>query len=119
MTIPLTDDPDIGAEALDKDAIGELNQLDKHHMKLRWVAVIVAILAVIAAGVLETFILYNPPLWQSLEDVIVFLAIAPIVSITIIVTFALIGSFKKSGDAEMNLPSTARLVGQSLSRVPE
>ncbi len=50
-------DPDI--EALDEDAIQELNPLDEHHIKLRWVTVGVAIFVIFAAGILEVYILHH------------------------------------------------------------
>ena len=110
-------DPDIAA--LDEDAIQELNPLDEHHIKLRWVAVGVAIFVIIAAGILEVYILHHFELWQGLGDFVVFLAITPIMSITIIVIFILIGSFRKPSDAEMNLPDPVRLAGLSLRGAPE
>ena len=55
----------------------ELNPLDEHHIKLRWVAGIVAILSLLRQ-VLEVYILHHFELWQGLGDFVVFLAIAPI-----------------------------------------
>ncbi len=117
MVTPPTNDPDIAT--LDVDAIRELNPLDKHHMRLRWAAIFVAILTIIAAGILEVCILRHSGLWQSMAEAFVFLAIAPIACITIIVTFIQIGSFRKSGDAEMSLTGAARLAGQTLRGTPE
>ena len=117
MKTPPNRDPDI--EALDEDAIQELNPLDKHHIKLRWVAVGVTSVVIIAAGILEVCILRYFDLWQGMGNFVVFLAIAPIISITIIVIFILIGSFRKPSDAEMNLPDAMRLAGQSLRGAPE
>ena len=114
---PPDHDPDIAA--LDEDAIQELNPLDRHHMKLRWVAVGVASVVIVAAGILEVCILSYLDLWQGTGDFVVFLAITPIMSITIIVTFILIGSVRKPSDVEMNLPDAVRLAGQSLRGAPE
>lgn len=106
-------DPDI--ESLDTEGIQQLNPLDKHHIRLRWAAIHVAILVILATGILEVYILLHLTSWQKLGDFVVLLAIAPIISVTVVVTFILIGSFKKSADSEINLPATTRRVAQSLA----
>ena len=117
MVKPPPSDPDIGA--LDEDAVQELGPLEKHHMALRWIAVIVAILVILAASVLEIWVLRHLPRWESMGDLTVLLAITPMVSVTIIVAFILIGVFRRSGDKEMDLSSLARIASQSLRGSPE
>ena len=52
---------------------------------------------------------------QELGNLGVLLAISLILSITIIVTFILIGSFRKSADSEINLPRGATKIAQLLT----
>lgn len=69
-------------------------------MTLRWCAIGIAIAIILASGLLEVYILYRLDDWKEIGDFIVLLGIAPILSITIIVSFVLIGSFKQTGNAE-------------------
>ncbi len=92
MVNPPAADPDIAE--LDEEASEQLRPIEKHHMSLRWVAVAIAIAAMLAAGGVEIHVLCNLSNMQDLGDVVVFLAIAPIVSITVIVMFLLLGAFK-------------------------
>ena len=74
-------------------------------MRLRWIAIGVAVAMIVAAGLLEIKILERLEEWKEIGNFIVLLGIAPILSITSIVTFILIGAFKNPGDAEVNLSS--------------
>ena len=105
-------DPDIAP--LDKEGTQQLNRLEKHHINLRRSAVVTAIVVMIAASILEGYILCSLDTWKELGDFIVLLAIAPILSITIIMTFILIGSFKKPDDSDVSLSSAMQIV-QSLA----
>ena len=51
--------------------------------------------------------------------IVVFLAIAPITSITVIVIFVLIGSFRHDGDKPRELSSLFPLLNQSIKGAPE
>lgn len=106
-------DPDI--ESLDAEGIQQLNPLDRHRIRIRWAAIGVAIIVILAIGAVEFYILKCLTKLQELGDLGVLLAISPILSITVIVTFILIGSFKRSADSEINLPVGATKVAQVLT----
>ena len=109
---PPSSDPDVAS--LDSEGVQQLKRLDKHHIKLRWCAIVIAVLIILATGYLEFVILDRLDDWKELGNLIVLLGIAPILSITIIVTFILIGAFKQPGDTEISLPGLLQAV-QSLS----
>ncbi len=109
---PPSSDPDVSF--LDNEGVKQLRRLDKHYIRVRWFAISVAILIIVAAGLLEWKILDRLDEWKGMGDFVVLLGIAPILSITIIVVFILIGAFKKPGDAEIGLPSVLQ-AAQTLS----
>ena len=109
-------DPDIAS--LDSEGVQQLNPLDRHHIKLRWVAIAIAIVIIFVTGYSEFYIPSRLDHWKEIGDFVVLLGIAPILSITIIVTFILIGAFKKPGDSEIRLPGAVQ-AAQSLTGSPE
>ena len=109
---PPLSDPDVSS--LDSEGVQQLRQLDKHHIRLRWCAIAIAIVIIIFGGYLEFEILDRLDEWKEIGDLVVLLGIAPILSITIIVTFILIGAFKQPGDAEIG-PSNLIQAAQSLT----
>lgn len=96
-------DPDIAS--LDAESVQQLNQLDKHHINIRRIVVSIASFVILAGGVFEIYVMRLLKTWEGLGEYAVFLAIAPILSITIIVTFLLIGAFKKSNDSRIRTPN--------------
>lgn len=106
-------DPDI--ESLDVESVQQLSRLDKHHINIRISALVVAIVVIFAIAALEIWILLRFESWQNLGDFVVFVAITPILSITVIVVFILIGSFKRSDDADIYPSSMMRQVLQHLT----
>lgn len=66
------------------EAIGEHElKSQKHHRSIKWFAVLMATVAIIALGWLEYYILKDFDIWMSLGESAVFLAISPIASFTI------------------------------------
>ena len=124
MTSPLSNDSDVSVLAqLGEDAGLNLDPRDKHHMRLRKIAVSVAVVTIVAMGILEYCIVSNISHWEKMGDWLVFWAIAPIISITVIVTFLLIGAFRSSSgpqienpsNAQVGLGSVAEIVGKSVA----
>ncbi len=110
-------DPDI----LNFDAEGFLqtSRLEKHHINLRRVGVTIAVIASFIAVSLEVYVLSKLESWKELGHIVVFLAIAPITSFTIIVVFILIGSFRKSEYRNDNFsPNWTRQIEQHLTSEP-
>ncbi len=105
-------DPDV--EHLDSEGIKQLNRIDKHHIRLRRFAVFIAIVIILATCWLELEILDRLDGWKEIGNFVALLGIAPIVSITAIVIFILIGAFKQPGDAEVSLSSLLQAM-QSVS----
>lgn len=96
-------DPDLSS--LDSEGVQQLKRLDKHHIRLRWCAIGIAIVIIIITGYLEFLILDRLEDWKDIGNSVVLLGIAPILSITIIVTFILIGAFKQHEETEISLSS--------------
>ena len=97
-------------EALNKVIIHSLWQRNI----LRWVAGSIALIVIVAAGYLEYRMLCYVVTWgHSLNDLFIILAVAPIVSITLIVVFVLIAVFRGFGDKDL-VDAPAKHAGQAL-----
>jgi len=109
-------DPDVhvdNLDSLDSESDKQLNRLDKHHINIRRLAIFTAIVVIVAIGVFEVYILHHVDELKLNSDFAVVLGVAPIASITVIVTFILIGAFKQSADAKAGL-SDGLQAGRSL-----
>ncbi|MCY3769932.1 MAG: hypothetical protein OXG56_11310 [Gammaproteobacteria bacterium] len=104
-------DPDI--DSLDNEGAERIGEIEKHHINLRRVSIGAAVIVLVLAAILEYYIFCNLTQWNnSLGHYIVFLAIAPMVSITTIVVFVLLASFKKSN--EVKVPPAAHAASVAL-----
>lgn len=97
-------DPDavIEAESLDRSTPDYALQAASQRIWLRWIAVIAAGTVIIAYGVLEWRLLqYLLECQTEISDLFILLAIAPLLGITIIIVFVLLGVFRgfKESDA--------------------
>lgn len=106
-------DPDI--QDLDSEGVKKLDPIIKHHMRMRWVAISVAIAIIVAACILEYILISMLNSLLEKGDLLFLIAIAPIASITVIVSFILIGAFKKPDDSKIPLPGMVAQAAQSLT----
>jgi len=77
-----------------------IEKRESQYIHLRKWAFWMAVSVIIVFGLLEIYIFCNVSKFTSFGDSFVFLAIAPIASITFIVVSVMIGVFKQHGDPE-------------------
>lgn len=97
-------DPDAGI--LDQSAPRErLGQLERHNLWHRWIALALAVIIIIGLAQLEHHILHlMREEWFWKNDLAGLLAVSPIIAITAIVVFLLLGAFRGHSDDIRGLP---------------
>ena len=93
-------DPDLGK--LDTSTPAHIVRLENQKFWVRWAVLAIAIIVMVAYGILEFWLLQRFFGYKSVaEGPFTFLLLSPILGITVIVTALLIGAFRgfKSDDA--------------------
>ena len=107
-------DPDL--TGLDESATDQLNEVDRKHFQQRSWAIVIAFGVIVGMALFEVMLVFFYKDVSTMGNSWVFLAIAPIASITIVASSVLIGAFSGNKDRKMiPLIEVAKMIRQSQS----
>ena len=110
--LPPAEDPDV--ERIGQAAVGQqkplVERIGGQRIWLRWIAVVIAVAMLLCLGWMEFVVVHNllESGFAETDNLLMVLAVSPIVAATAIVVFLLIGVFRGFREADMdNLPVEA------------